>query len=146
MNESPSVSPMHTGICVSDLKKSTAFYSEALGFTVDVNMEGLGAPLDELVELPGQTVDVCQLHNGGMRIELVKVSGGATGSTDRRPMNQRGLTHLTFQVNEIENVIDRVKAQGGQVHMATWIDSAFGKIVFCTDPDGTRIELVQPPG
>ena len=146
MNESPSVSPMHTGICVSDLKKSTAFYSETLGFTADVNMDGLGAPLDELLELPGQTVDVCQLNNGGMRIELVKVSGGATGSTDRRPMNQRGLTHLTFQVTRIENVMDRVKAQGGQVHMETWIDSAFGKIVFCTDPNGTRIELMQPPG
>ena len=76
MNESPSVSPMHTGICVSDLKKSTAFYSEALGFTADVNMDGLGAPLDELLELPGQTVDVCQLNNGGMRIELVKVKIG----------------------------------------------------------------------
>ncbi len=146
MPDSPAIKPMHTGICVSDLKHSGEFYSEALGFVADVTMEGLGAPLDELLELPGQTVDVCQMQNGGMRIELVKTSGGATGSTERRPMDQRGLTHLTFQVTGIEEVMEKVKACGGQVYMDTWIDSAFGKIVFCTDPDGTRIELMQPPG
>ncbi len=146
MAQSPTVSPMHTGVCCSDLAASKRFYVEALGFAADVEMAGLGEPLDHLLELPGQTVDVCQLQNGGMRIELVKTSGGATGSTDRRPMNQRGLTHLTFQVTGIEEVMERVKATGGQVHMETWIDSAFGKIVFCTDPDGTRIELMQAPG
>lgn len=145
MSETPTVSPMHTGVCVSDLAHSTAFYTEALGFTADVNMEGLGEPLDHLLELPGQTVDVCQLQNGGMRIELVRTSGGATGPSDRRPMNQRGLTHLTFQVTGIEDVMEKVREKGGQVHMETWIDSPFGKIVFCTDPDGTRIELMQPP-
>ncbi len=146
MGNTPSINMMHTGICVSDLDRSQQFYSGALGFTADVNMAGLGAPLDHLLEMPGQTVDVCQMHNNGMRIELVRSSGGATGSTDRRPMNQRGLTHLTFQVTDIEAVMAAVKAHGGQVHMETWIDSPFGKIVFCTDPDGTRIELMQAPG
>ncbi len=146
MSDTPSVAPMHTGICVSDLQQSEQFYSQVLGFTADVKLDGLGAPLDHLLELPGQTVDVCQLQLGGMRIELVKTSGGATGSSERRPMNQRGLTHLTFQVSGIEAVMEKVKAHGGQVHMETWIDSAFGKIVFCTDQDGTRIELMQAPG
>ncbi|TGD72309.1 VOC family protein [Mangrovimicrobium sediminis] len=146
MSESPVVSMMHTGLCVSDLAKSKAFYSEALGFTADVSMEGLGEPLDQLLELPGQTVDVCQLHNNGMRIELVTSSGGVTGPAERRPMNQRGITHMTFTVTDIEAVMAAVKEYGGQVHMETWIDSAFGKIVFCTDPDGTRIELMQAPG
>ncbi len=146
MSESPAISMMHTGICVSDLDRSQRFYSEALGFTADVNMAGLGAPLDHLLELPGQTVDVCQLHNNGMRIELVCSSGGATGDTQRRPMNQRGITHLTFQVSDVEAVMARVKEFGGAVHMETWIDSPFGRIVFCADPDGTRIELMQAPG
>ncbi len=146
MSQSLAVSMMHTGICVSDLKKSQAFYSEALGFHADVNMEGLGAPLDQLLELPGQTVDVCQLHNNGMRIELVASSGGATGPTERCPMNRRGITHMTFTVTDIESVMEAVKQHGGQVHVETWIDSAFGKIVFCADPDGTRIELMQAPG
>ena len=146
MAHAPTISPMHTGICVSDIAASKRFYSEALGFIADAEMAGLGAPLDHLLELPGQTVDVCQLQNGGMRIELVCSSGGATGSTDRRPMNQRGLTHLTFQVSDVEAVMARVKEFGGAVHMETWTDSPFGKLVFCTDPDGTRIELMQAPG
>jgi predicted enzyme related to lactoylglutathione lyase len=137
---------MHTGICVTDIKLSAQFYSKVLGFIADVNMEALGAPLDKLLELPGETLDVCQLASGGMRIELVHFHGGTTGSTGRRPMNQRGLTHMTFQVTDIEEVMGRVKQYGGQVHMETWIDSAFGRIVFCTDPDGVRIELMQPPG
>jgi predicted enzyme related to lactoylglutathione lyase len=60
-------------------------------------------------------------------------------------MNQLGFTHMTLIVDDIEAAIARVVEFGGQVHAETRIDSPYGPIVFCTDPDGVRVELMQPP-
>jgi predicted enzyme related to lactoylglutathione lyase len=66
-----------------------------------------------------------------------------TGPAERRPMNQRGITHLCFNVSDLRAACRRVEAAGGRVHLQTLTQMPVSDIVFCTDPDGTRIELVQ---
>ena len=41
---------------------------------------------------------------------------------------------------------ERVVAFGGHAHAGTRIDSPYGPMIFCTDPDGVRIELIQGGG
>jgi predicted enzyme related to lactoylglutathione lyase len=53
---------------------------------------------------------------------------------------------MTLLVDDIDAAVERVVKYGGQVHPETAIDSPFGAMVFCTDPDGVRIELVQSAG
>jgi lactoylglutathione lyase len=60
-------------------------------------------------------------------------------------MNQLGFTHMTLFVDDVDAAIDRVAEHGGHVHPETKIDSPYGPIVFCTDPDGVRVELMQSP-
>ncbi len=144
MSQPSGVTVAHIGICTSDIERSARFYTEALGFSLEHSIDEMGAPYDALIELPGTKFCVRQIKNGEVMIELLGYLGSEViGSAERRPMNQLGLTHLTLRVDDINAVIERIVKFGGQVHPATKVDSPFGPIVFCTDPDGVRIELIQ---
>ncbi len=147
MSQQPAAALSHIGICTSDLERSLRFYTEALGFTLERSIDEIGAPFDQLTELPGIPCRVHYVKSGGATIELIGYpNGDASGSRERRPMNQLGFTHMTLIVGDIDAVAAKVVQYGGQLHAQTRIDSAFGPIVFCTDPDGVRIELFQAAG
>jgi len=61
-------------------------------------------------------------------------------------MNQLGLTHLSFRVDDLEAVAQKIEEMGGTVHTGT--RTTFGPtldFIYCTDPDGVRIELMCLP-
>jgi predicted enzyme related to lactoylglutathione lyase len=145
MSQNPSVSFLHLALCSSDITRSLKFYTEALGFVLLHSIENLGPPFDTLLELPGVTCTVHQLKCGEVTLELIGYNGcEVLGSTERRPMNQIGLTHITLKVDDIDAVASRIVQCGGQLHAETRVESHLGPILFCTDPDGVRIELMQP--
>jgi catechol 2,3-dioxygenase-like lactoylglutathione lyase family enzyme len=63
-------------------------------------------------------------------------------------MNARGLTHLSFRVEALDDVLAGLAALGATTLAGSRIDGERGavKAVFVCDPDGTRIELVEAPG
>jgi catechol 2,3-dioxygenase-like lactoylglutathione lyase family enzyme len=140
------VSIRHVGICVADIERSSRFYTGALGFEALMKVTEIGAPFDTLIEQPGATLRVQQLRCGDVTIELLGFSGTeVTGSAERQPMNRRGFTHMTLVVDDIESTAQRIREYGGSIHPETRIESPFGPLLFCTDPDGVRIELMQKP-
>lgn len=143
MSQNPTVTFSHIGICVSDLGRSTRFYTEALGFVLSHSVEA-GAPFDTLAELPGLKLHASFLKRDGITIELLYHEHPvAVGPAERRPMNQLGLTHLAFTLDDISQVADRIVKHGGRVYPHTKVNNRAGDFMFCTDPDGTRIELWQ---
>ena len=147
MNPQPSVALSHIGICTSSLERSLRFYTEALGFVLDRSIDEIGAPFDQLIELPGIPCRVHYVKSGGVTIELIGYPGsGVSGSGERKPMNRLGFTHMTLIVDDLDAVAARVEQFGGQLLPQTRIDSPYGPIMFCTDPDGVRIELFQAAG
>lgn len=141
-----SVSIKHIGICCDDIHLSSRFYREALGFEELMPVTEIGAPFDALLELPGAKLEIQQLRCGDATIELLGYTNTAvTGSADRRPMNQLGLTHITLAVSDVDAVANRISELGGTAHPETLVDSPFGRILFCSDPNGVRIELMQAP-
>lgn len=144
MANPPKVVYSHFAICAADLEKSLRFYTEGLGFTHLRSIDELGPPFDTLMEVPGAKLQVHQITCGEMMMELVGYIGAdTTGSTERRPMNQLGFTHMTLAVDDVEAVIAQVEAFGGRAHRETQVDTPYGPLIFCTDPDGTRIELMN---
>lgn len=136
----------HLGICVADLERSLAFYRQVLGF-VEV-----GRFLDEhgyssrLVELDDVRMTAVYLERDGWRIELLAFSRPrAVGSGQRRPLNELGLTHLSFVVEDLDETLAAVRRYGGTVVDGTRFDMR-SKAIFATDPDGTRIELIERAG
>jgi lactoylglutathione lyase len=59
------------------------------------------------------------------------------------PADLPGRPHLCFVVDDLEQVAARIVKFGGSRLDATLSDLGYGKLIFCADPDGTRIELVQ---
>lgn len=147
MSKQATATLRHIGICTSDLENSLRFYTEALGFTLKQSIDELGAPFDTLLELPGSTFRAHQLSLGEVTVELLAFGNvESIGPAQRRPMNQLGLTHLTLAVADVDEMLQRIEKFGGEVHPQTRVDSPFGPIVFCSDPDGVRIEVMQQMG
>jgi catechol 2,3-dioxygenase-like lactoylglutathione lyase family enzyme len=140
---------------VTDIARSTRFYA-AFGFQTEAAQDPLeGEWLDKAVGLTHTRLNSHRLTNSqGISLQLLQFERPAsTGSSERRQMNQFGLTHLNFYVRDFEATLADVRAYGGQVLEHTRLDTPLEdgtqcSMLFCTDPDGARIEVwaTQPHG
>ena len=140
----------HLGICVSDLDRSLRFYCEGLGFE-QVASHRVGEEFGELMEVENVALESRMLTRDGVTIELLWfASPGHIGERQRRPMNQLGLTHLSVRVDDVDGVASTIEGLGGTVVRGTRtiIDMPGARLdfLYCTDPDGVRIELMDLPG
>jgi len=140
----------HRGICVADVDASIRFYRDALGFEVQENHQRLeGEWLETGTDVPGVALRAQMLRDAaGITVELLYFHApGADGPRERRALNQFGLTHFAANVDDMDAAIDRVRAAGGQAHGGTrvYYDVNDAEIVYVSDPDGVRIELVRSP-
>ena len=143
MTQSAEFNFSHVGICVSDKERSLRFYTEGLGFTVTQSLE-VGAPFHIISELPELKLYAIFMIRDGVSVELLyHERPAAIGLAERRPMNQLGLTHLSFTVNDLAAAANRIVKFGGYAYAHTKVTSPAGDMMFCTDPDGVRIELWQ---
>ena len=138
----PLLSWSHVGVCCTDLERSTAFYEQVLGFTQLFTVE-LGPEVAATMEVEGRFLSR-MLRRDDMRLELLQwVSVDPTGDGQRRSMLGLGLTHLAFRVTSVEDLYDVVERAGGTTHPATKTVLEGGvELVYVTDPDGVRIELM----
>ena len=136
----------HLGICVSDLEQSLKFYCDGLGFAVaegydltDELMPGLANALEvsSPVELRSQMI-----VRGDLKVELLAYSEPAVTGSPSGSRGQLGYTHLNFIVDDVDAVAKHLAKFGGTILEHT--DTSAGvQILFITDPDGTRIELMS---
>jgi len=139
----------HLGICVSDLERSLRFYRDVLGCQEvgRLDMEGGGAAvINGLEEVKLRAI---YLERDGWRLELLAFpEPGWLGPRTPRPMNQLGLTHLSFRVEDLDGICARIEAAGGGVLPETRIGGAGvpTRAVMAHDPDGLRLELIESPG
>ena len=141
------ISVSHIGICVSDLDASLRFYCEGLGF-VEGASHDVGQEFAALMEVDGVRLRSRMIARDGVTIELLGFDApGVTGDGSRRPMNMLGLTHLSLRVGDVEGTAATIEALGGTVARETRTTFAFGEstldFLYCTDPDGVRIELMD---
>ena len=112
----------HTAIASPDPQKLAQWYVDHLGFAINYNS--------------GRTVFV-KAQNGHM-IEII-TSEGARGP---QTMKDPGLRHLAIAVSDIDQVYNRLKAEGVQFDGEP-VDAKGNKVVFFADPDGNYLHLLQ---
>ena len=137
----------HFGICVSDLERSLRFYCEALGFEKAESHE-IGPEFARLMDLPDVAVTSQFIRRGPTAIELLAFrEPSPVGDRERRAVHQLGLTHLSFRVHGVADVAARMVELGGTVVESSRTVVDFGgtplEFVYCTDPDGVRVELMD---
>lgn len=137
----------HIGIGVSDLARSITFYSEVFGFAELYRLDFENNEVAATMEQEG-TFRSAMLIRDDIRIELLQwVDVPISGSGERKPMTELGFTHLSFRVDGIDDLTEAVLAHGGAVHPQTLTyvgadDAAKTGLLYYTDPDGTRIEVM----
>lgn len=137
----------HFGICVSDLERSLAFYCGALGFEKAESHE-IGSEFAGLMDLDRVAVTSQFIRRGTTAIELLAFREPAPlGERDRRALNRLGLTHLSFRVRDVEETAQRIVQLGGAVVGSSRTRIDLGgtalEFLYCTDPDGVRVELMD---
>lgn len=128
----------HVGLCVTDVERSRRFYEEALGFTFQRDLrppDSATAPLLQLEEPVGLTAAYLTL--GDFTLELLHYERPA-GARPARVMDEPGLTHLSFTVDDVPATLAGVRAHGGDVVES----SDIGLAVMIRDPDGQLLELL----
>ena len=141
--------PTHLGVCVADLERSLGFYREALGFEEVGRLSVASETAARLLGLDDVALEAIYLERDGWRIELLHFRRPPhEGAGGPRAMNSLGLTHLSFRVDDIDGVCEKIGAAGGRVLEETRAEEPRyqTRVVFALDPDGTRLELVEAPG
>ncbi len=115
---------------VKDVQRSTAFYTQALGFKLDLQV------------LPA----FAQVSIGDLKLSL---SGpGASGSRpmpDGRHQEPGGWNRVVLQVKDLPARIGELKNQGVTFRNEMEVGPG-GKQIQVEDPDGNPIELFEPAG
>jgi catechol 2,3-dioxygenase-like lactoylglutathione lyase family enzyme len=137
--------PSHVGVCVSDLDRSVRFYCDGLGFEraerYDLDADQM-PDLRRGLEVGDASAVVSQMIvNGGLKVELIHYPGRAPRGTPSTSRGLLGLTHLSFFVEDVDAAAARLVEHGATILPDTRVDVGMA-LVFLTDPDGTRIELM----
>ena len=141
----------HLALSVADLQRSRAFYCDALGFRPGNEYSSAGPRMAKLMEAPTSGFTGCFLRRGDFFLELLAYADGSRAAEPPRRPEEYGFAHLSFVVGDIGGAVARIERHGGALR--TRLDHSFRDaperprtvIVFCTDPDGNRIELIEHP-
>lgn len=129
----------HIGLCVSDRKRARRFYEELLGFTFWWEIDPPDDGTDKLLQLTAPIgLHGTYLIRDGVVLELLDYAAREAAAGGERPMDQLGLTHLSFSVASLEDRLNRVAQLGGTVVDDTVSEHS----AMIRDPDGQLIELL----
>ncbi len=118
-----------TGIGVSDLKRSTTFYTRVLGMQVMQTIK-----LDHMEE-------IILVHEGRNAVVLMHYTDGSNPNYKNLPVK------LVFYVADPKGVAARVREAGCEVTRDPEPLPSFGNAIvgLAKDPDGYVVELLQAP-
>jgi lactoylglutathione lyase len=130
---------------VSDFERAISFYCEGLGFHIaeryDLDAGAMPDLLHSLEMDDAGKVTSQMIVNGPMKLEILHYPGRPAQGTPSTSRGLLGLTHLSFIVDDVDAAAARLVEHGGTILAHTRVDVGI-PLVFLTDPDGTRIELM----
>jgi catechol 2,3-dioxygenase-like lactoylglutathione lyase family enzyme len=134
----------HTGIVVTDIEKSIDFYRQYFGFEVQKDMIESGEYIDNFCSLEDVKVRTVKmaLENGDM-IELLDFISHPEENNEKR-INNIGCTHFALTIENLDELYSAMTNNGVFFNCCPQLSpDGQAKATFCTDPDGTFIELVE---
>ncbi|NWF55560.1 MAG: VOC family protein, partial [Syntrophaceae bacterium] len=104
----------HTAISVSDLDRTIHFYRDLLGMKLEWRIDHRRSPaLEKVVGLKNVDVSYAMLSGWGGNIEAFEYhSPAGRPYPEKRPVCDHGITHMAFQVENIDELYQRLKSQG----------------------------------
>lgn len=139
----------HTGITVRDLEASLAFWCDVLGFERLHRARREGNFASGVTGVVGADILIAVVAGFGHKIELLQyVAPADRVAFAPRPCDV-GSLHLAFDVDDLDAALETLEARGWLVDGAPQAIEGGSRdgtrLVYIRDPDGTTIELMQPP-
>lgn len=135
----------HVGIVVDDLANAVAFFA-ALGLELEGEGTVEGDTVDRVVGLEGVQSQIAMMRtpDGRGRLELTRFQTPSGGGGDpRAPANALGIRHITFEVEGIDDVLDRLRAHGAElVGELEQYENSY-RLCYIRGPEGIIIELAE---
>lgn len=101
--------------------------------------------MDRALEVDGPASLTSQFITlGELKIELLAFHEPPVDGRPSEHRNQRGLTHLSFIVDDVDAAARRLTGFGGTLLEQTRSNLEID-VVFLADPDGVRVELMGLP-
>jgi len=138
----------HVGIVVDDLPAAIEFFTE-LGLTPQGEGSVEGSSVDRVVGLDDVRADIAMMEtpDGNSRVELVKFhSPPSQGDNGHEPANARGIRHITFAVEDIDGLIARLEARGGELVGELEQYEDIYRLCYMRGPAGIIVELAEKIG
>ena len=134
----------HVGVIVDDLAGAIEFFAE-LGLEVQGRFSVDGTAVDRIVGLEGVRNDAAMMQtpDGHGRLELIQFNAPAAEGDAHGPANTRGLRHLCFAVDDIEDTIARLRAE--LVGELVDYGNSF-RLCYVRGPEGIIVELAEKIG
>jgi len=135
----------HLGIVVENINKSLVFYRDLLGLKIKRDMKEKGSYIDKVLGLRKVNVRTVKLAaKDGCLIELLNYHFPVSKKAGKNRINDIGCSHVAFTVKNIEKEY-LFLSNKGVIFNSRPQESEDGlvKVVFCRDPDGTFVELVE---
>ena len=147
-NEFRILSADHTGITVSNLERSLAFWRDVLGFELSHTAHQKGELAQEITGVEGAEIKLAVLKMPGRHRDR---SCGAAFPADRKRANLRpcdvGSVHVALLVESLDAVLAQIAASGweaaGKPQTLKTGPNAGKRVVYVRDPEGTTIEFMQ---
>ncbi len=114
---------------VADVDEAIAFYTEWLGFQVDMH------------PAPG----FARLSRGNLQLLLNRPGAGGAGQAmpEGQVPSPGGWNRIQLEVEDLEAIVEQLKATGAKFRNEIVIGNG-GKQILLNDPSGNPIELFQP--
>jgi glyoxylase I family protein len=141
----------HTGITVSNLESSLAFWRDVLGFEFSHTAHQTGERVEQITGVPGAELKLAVVKTpGGHKIELLEYLApfNRRDDVDLRPCDV-GHAHIALVVDDLDTLLEKIAASGwkaaGKPQTLTAGPNTGKRVVYVRDPDGTTIEFMEPP-
>jgi len=118
---------LHTRMRVSDMDQTIRFYTEVLGLEV----------LERKTSPRGSHLAFLKVPNSDELIELCSFPPSGPVKV------QEDLVHLAFQVENLDDTIQSLKAKGIRITDGPTASSSGSRFIFIDAPDGYEIELIE---
>jgi len=140
----------HTGITVSNLERSLAFWRDVLGLELSHTAHQTGELAKEITGVTGAQIKLAVLKTpSGHKIELLEyLAPRDRKHSDVRPCDVEHV-HVALLVDDLDAVLNKIAASGwktaGKPQTLKTGPNAGKRVVYVRDPDGTTIEFMQLP-
>ncbi len=139
----------HTSISTNNFDTMVHFYRDLIGlpFATSFDWEAGNDAADQVVGLKDSAVKTALLRAGNTFVEIFQYTNppGKDGAP-RPPACDAGLTHICFDVVDIEDEQARLSAAGIEFHSDPVEIGGIVKATYGRDPDGNIFEMQEVIG